>query len=175
MALAETGEIPARGQAAGQVPAGAGGDDAAARGWGPSAPGGCYEELDIDSLDALRAAAEEQQIRELKGFGPEGRGEHPRRRSTPTAPDSPRARFVLDRALAIAEQLVDALREHPASDRVELAGSARRMTDSVKDLDIIATAHDPIALAQAAAALELVERRRHRRRGRRAACAPTPA
>jgi DNA polymerase (family 10) len=32
------------------------------------------------------------------------------------------------------------------------------MTDSVKDLDVIATAEDPLALAQAAAALEVVER-----------------
>ena len=31
------------------------------------------------------------------------------------------------------------------------------MTDSVKDLDVIATAHDPLALATAASALELVE------------------
>ena len=65
--------------------------------------------------------------------------------------------MVLNKALAVGEQLVAALREHPASDRVELAGSARRMTDSVKDLDVIATARDPLALSQAAAALELVE------------------
>ncbi|HTU98446.1 MAG TPA: PHP domain-containing protein, partial [Solirubrobacteraceae bacterium] len=54
-------------------------------------------------------------------------------------------------------ELVAALRAEPVAGRVELAGSARRMTDSVKDLDIIATASDPLALAQAAAALELVE------------------
>jgi len=53
---------------------------------------------------------------------------------------------------------VDALREHPASDQVQVAGSARRMTDSVKDLDVIATAHDALALAHAATELELVER-----------------
>jgi DNA polymerase (family 10) len=64
---------------------------------------------------------------------------------------------VLDRALVIGEQIVAALREHPAADRVELAGSARRMTDSVKDVDVIATATDPIELARAAAALDLVE------------------
>jgi DNA polymerase (family 10) len=40
---------------------------------------------------------------------------------------------------------------------VELAGSARRMTDSVKDLDVIATASDPAALARAATELDLVE------------------
>ena len=50
---------------------------------------------------------------------------------------------MLNRALAVGEELVAALRAHPAADRVELAGSARRMTDSVKDLDVIATASDP--------------------------------
>ncbi len=63
----------------------------------------------------------------------------------------------MSRALLVGEQIVEALKQHPAADRVELAGSARRMTDTVKDLDIIATASDPTALATAAAQLELVE------------------
>ena len=125
-------------------------------GLGPKRARRLYDELGVDSLESLRAAAETQQIRTLKGFGPkaeeailaslrlDGAGERP-------------ARFVLDKALAIGEPLVAALREHPASQRVELAGSARRMTDTVKDLDVIATAADPLALARAAAALDLVE------------------
>src|SRR5207248_10970942 len=68
-----------------------------------------------------------------------------------------RVRIVLDRALAVGERLVAALREHPTSERVELGGSARRMTDSVKDLDVIATATDPATLARAATELDLVE------------------
>jgi DNA polymerase (family X) len=40
---------------------------------------------------------------------------------------------------------------------VELAGSARRLADSVKDLDVIATAHDPVALASALADLDIIE------------------
>jgi len=125
-------------------------------GLGPKRARRLYDELGIDSLESLRMAAEGQQIRKLKGFGPkaeeailasvrlDGAGERPRR-------------VVLNKALAIGEPLVAALREHPASQRVELAGSARRMTDTVKDLDVIATAADPLALARAAAALELVE------------------
>ena len=38
------------------------------------------------------------------------------------------------------------LREHPASVEVSIAGSARRMRETVRDLDIIATATDPQAL-----------------------------
>jgi DNA polymerase (family X) len=57
----------------------------------------------------------------------------------------------------VGDELVARLRAHPATERVELAGSARRMTDSVKDLDVIATATDALGLAGAAAALDLVE------------------
>ena len=40
------------------------------------------------------------------------------------------------------------LREHPAADRVSEAGSARRRKETVRDLDIIATASDPKALTE---------------------------
>ncbi len=38
-------------------------------GLGPKRARRLYEELEIDSLEALRGAAEEQRIRALKGFG----------------------------------------------------------------------------------------------------------
>ena len=65
--------------------------------------------------------------------------------------------MVLSRALPIAEQIATALREHPASDQVEVAGSARRWGDSVKDIDIIATASDAGALVELLGSLEIVE------------------
>src|SRR5689334_20452335 len=115
-----------------------------------------YEELGIDSLESLKLAAEEQRIRGLKGFGP--KAEEAILASVRLSGDGERpARVVLDRALAIADPLIAALREHPASTHVELAGSARRMTDTVKDLDVIATATDPLALANAATQLDLTE------------------
>jgi DNA polymerase (family X) len=57
----------------------------------------------------------------------------------------------------IAEQLTDALRDHPASIRVEIAGSARRMAETCKDLDLVATATDPAALAAAFSELPLLD------------------
>src|ERR1700749_3133773 len=155
MSLAETGEIPALVKLRAKFPPGLI-EMTRLPGLGPKRARRLYDELGIDSPDALRTAAQEQRIRTLKGFGPKaeasilagldavGSGER-------------QPRFVLDRALAIAEPLTAALREHPASEQVQLAGSARRMTDSVKDLDVIATAHDPMALATAASELELVE------------------
>ena len=55
----------------------------------------------------------------------------------------PAPRILLSRALPVAEQIAGALRDHPASDKVEIAGSLRRLADSAKDIDIIATAGDP--------------------------------
>jgi len=49
------------------------------------------------------------------------------------------------------------LRAVPGAERVEIAGSLRRQADTVKDLDIIATASDPAALAASLADLALVE------------------
>ncbi len=125
-------------------------------GLGPKRARRLFEELGIDSLDALREAAEAQRIRTLKGFGPKAEEALLAAASAAGAGER-QTRVVLDRALIAGEALVAALREHPASVRVELAGSARRMTDSVKDLDVIATATDALALAQSAAELELVE------------------
>jgi DNA polymerase (family 10) len=162
IALADEGTIPALVKLRSKFPAGL---VAMTRlpGLGPKRARRLFEELSIDSLESLRAAAEQRRIRTLKGFGPKAE------ESILAALDAHAAalrdsgnggsggRVVLNRALAVGEQLISALRAHPASERVELAGSARRMTDSVKDLDVIATASDPGALARAAAALDLVE------------------
>ncbi len=54
---------------------------------------------------------------------------------------------MLSRALPVAEEIATALREHPASDQVEVAGSAAPAgATRAKDIDIIATASDAKAL-----------------------------
>jgi DNA polymerase (family 10) len=55
---------------------------------------------------------------------------------------------LLGTALPRLVAAVDELREHQASVEVSLAGSARRMRETVRDLDIIATATDPAALVE---------------------------
>ncbi len=162
IALADDGVIPATVKLRAKFPAGLL-EMIRLPGLGPKRARRLYEELSIDSLEKLRAAAEGEQIRKLKGFGPKAEQSilaavlAAEAAAASSGESNGSGRIVLSRALAVGEQLVAALRDHPASDRVELAGSARRMTDSVKDLDVIATASDPLALARAAAALELVE------------------
>ena len=125
-------------------------------GLGPKRARRLFDELGIESLEMLRAAAQEQRLREVKGFGEKfeasvlsaleaGAGERPAQR------------VLLHRALDVGDAIVAALREHPAAERVELAGSARRSADSVKDLDIIAAASDPAALTSSLGGLYLIE------------------
>jgi DNA polymerase (family 10) len=157
LALDETGEIPSLVKLRAKLPVGL---ISVMRlpGFGPKRARRLYDELGIDSLDALRAAVEDGRLRDLKGFGVKAE-ENLRRVLAEHDEDGAGGaqRVVLSRALAVAEEIVAALRAHPAADRVEVAGSLRRMADSVKDLDIIATASDPAALAAALRELPLVE------------------
>src|SRR5918912_710029 len=125
-ALDETGDIPAAQRLRAQFPPGLV-SVMHLPGFGPKRARRLYDELGVDSLDALRAAAEAGQIRGLRGFGA-------------------KVEENLVRVLAEGEQVVGALRAHPAADRVELAGSLRRLADAVKDVDVIATTADPAAL-----------------------------
>jgi DNA polymerase (family 10) len=155
VALVETGDIPKARELRQRFPAGL---IAMTRlpGLGPKRARILYDELGIDSLDALRQAAEDERLRDLKGFGPRAEA-NLLAAIAAGGGGEPEVRVVLDRALAIGEPIVEALREHPASTRVELAGSARRMADSCKDLDIIATAVDAEALVKAFAELAEIE------------------
>ena len=124
--------------------------------FGPKRARKLYDELGVDSLEALRAAAEGGRIRGLRGFGK--RVEEQLLKALEDGADGrPAPRILLSRALGIGEQVVGALRAQGGADRVELAGSLRRMTDSVKDLDVIATATDPAALVRSLAELPITE------------------
>ena len=155
LTLLETGDIPSAQRLRAQFPAGL---VAITRlpGLGPKRARRLFEELGIDSLDALRQAAEGQRIRELKGFGAKAE-ESVLEALAAGAGEAESPRVLLNKALNVAEAILDELNAHPASERVELAGSARRMTETVKDLDVIATARDPVALATALADLPMVE------------------
>ena len=154
-ALTETGDIPAAQKLRGKYPSGL---IAVTHlpGFGPKRARTLYDELGIDSLESLRAACERHELRGIRGFG--AKVEEKLLEVLDAGIDgTPQPRVLLSRALGVGEQIVGALRAHPAAERVELAGSLRRMADSVKDLDIVATASDPAALVAALTELPLVE------------------
>jgi DNA polymerase (family X) len=154
-ALLETGSIPAAEKLKAKFPPGLI-EVTRIPGLGPKRARKLFDELGIASLEDLRAAAEQEQLRGIAGFGPKAE-ENVLTALAAGADGRPKPRTLLSRALGIAEALVVALREHPASDRVELAGSARRMAETCKDLDIVATASDAEALAQGFSELPLID------------------
>jgi DNA polymerase (family 10) len=154
-ALLETGDIPSAVKLRAKFPAGLL-EVTRLPGLGPKRARMLHDELGIDSLDALRAAAEGERLRTVRGFGPKAEENVLAGLAAREAGAGAEERVVLSRALAVAEPIVAALRDHPAAERVELAGSLRRWSDSVKDVDLIATARDPAALARAAAELPTV-------------------
>jgi len=107
-----------------------------------------HDELGIATLDDLRTAVAEQRLRALKGLGPKAE-ENIAAQLEKLGDEGPSERVLLSDALPIAERLAEVLREHPASQAVDIAGSARRLAETCKDIDLIATASDPVALATA--------------------------
>jgi len=154
--LLDTGTIPAAEKLRAKFPPGL---IAITRlpGLGPKRARLLQSELGVDSPEALREAALKQRLRDVRGLGAKfeqnvlaaldaGAAER-------TAP-----RVVLPRAIQISEALVAGLTERGgAGTHVQLAGSARRLADSVKDLDLIATTTRPTTLAKSLAKLDEVE------------------
>ena len=107
-----------------------------------------FDEIGVASIDDLRQAIAEQRIRSMKGLG-EKAEENIAAQLEKLGADGPAERVLLSDVLPIAERLAQDLRDHPASQDVAVAGSARRLAETCKDVDIIATAKDPKALAAA--------------------------
>jgi len=157
-ALTRTGEIPAAVKLRAKFPAGL---VALTRlpGLGPKRARLLHSELGIDSPEALEEAARAQRLRAVKGLGP--RFEESMLNALKELrerPDGRPGRVILTRALELGEELVAGLeRLGGPGTHVELAGSARRRADSVKDLDIVASTTRPTALAGSLAELEQIE------------------
>ena len=89
-----------------------------------------FDELGVVSLEDLKAAAEGKQIREVKGLGPKVEENVLSRLEQLGEPGEGPGRLLLSKVRPIAEELAEALREHPAANRVEVAGSARRWAET---------------------------------------------
>ena len=154
-ALLETGSIPSADKLKQRIPPGLV-EITRIPGLGPKRARLLHDELGVSSIDELRQAAEDGRLSDVKGFGKKAE-ENLLAAFAAGADGRPKARMLLSKALPVGEELVAALREHPAAIRVELAGSARRLADTVKDLDIVAASSDPAALAEAFSGLDAIE------------------
>jgi DNA polymerase (family 10) len=111
-------------------------------------------ELGIDSVDALRAAAEEGRLRAVKGLS--------ERTETNVLEAIGRiqqtsGRLLIHDADALIAGIADRLREVRGVRRIEPAGSLRRRRPTIGDLDLLAAVDDPAAVIAALDALPEVE------------------
>jgi DNA polymerase (family 10) len=112
-------------------------------GLGPKKVKAVYERLGVSTLADLEAACRAGKVADLEGFGAKTqenilKGIEALRTHA--------GRFLLSDALPVALDLRAALASHAAARQVEVAGSLRRRRETVKDIDLIASASDPAAL-----------------------------
>jgi DNA polymerase (family X) len=113
-------------------------------GLGPKTAKKLYVELGVKSADDLRAAAEQGLLAGLPGLGRKTEDKILKELAKPKK--AIERKPLLGKVLPAVERAVAELREHPVADQMSEAGSVRRRCETVKDLDIIATASDPAAL-----------------------------
>jgi DNA polymerase (family X) len=155
VALLETGEIPAAAKLKAKFPPTLI-EVTRVQGLGAKTARRLYDELGIATVEDLREAAEGERIRGLKGLGPKAEENVLAALERLGEQGEESGRLLLSAVRPIAEQLAAALREHPAAKRVEVAGSVRRWAETCKDIDLIATAEQPAALAEHLAAHPLI-------------------
>jgi DNA polymerase (family X) len=146
-ALLDTGEIPAAAKLKAKFPATLV-EVTRVPGIGPKTARLLWDELEISSLEELKKAAEDEKIRDVKGLGKKAEENVLASLERLGEPGEGPGRLLLSTVRPIAEELAEALREHPGAHRVEVAGSVRRWAETSKDVDLIATADEGKDLAE---------------------------
>jgi DNA polymerase (family X) len=115
-------------------------------GLGPKTAARIWHELGVTTVEDLKHAAEQEQLRTLAGLG--AKTEERILKALAEKKQEPSDRRLLGDGLGALLAVVSVLQEHPAAAKVSEAGSARRRKETFRDLDIIATAKDPEALIE---------------------------
>lgn len=106
-------------------------------GLGPKKAALLHQELGIDSLESLQQACESQQVRQLKGFG--AKTEETILKGLAIAAEAERRTRWVD-AEKIVDELLTHMRELSGIKQMEIAGSYRRRSETVGDLDLLVDA-----------------------------------
>jgi DNA polymerase (family 10) len=115
-------------------------------GLGPKKVRAIYENLDIVTIAELESACNEQQIRELAGFG--------ERTEQTIIKGIKNLRRFAGRNLAaqmrvVASRFIESVQGAHGIDQAQLAGSLRRCRETIGDIDILAATDDPTAAREA--------------------------
>ena len=129
-------------------------------GLGPKRARLLFTELGVDSPEKLREAALAQRLRDVRGLGAKFEASvlEGLDRMAAEPPERASGRLLLPRAIELGETLAAGLMERgDPGTHVQLAGSARRLADSVKDIDLVAVTTKPTTLAKSLSRLGEIE------------------
>jgi len=147
--LIETGSIPSADQLKAKFPATLV-EVTRVPGLGAKTARRIYDELGVENLTQLKEAAEQGRIAGMRGLGAKTEDNILSSLEGVTE-DGIGERLLLSHVLPIAEEIRSDLLGLGVANRIEIAGSARRWTETCKDLDLIATTDDAAALVEALA------------------------
>jgi DNA polymerase (family 10) len=124
-------------------------------GFGPKKAMVVYQELGIDGLEELVAAARDGRLRGLKGFS--AKTEENVLQAVQRA-QRDTGRVTIDVAMGVAEALLERLRTITDVRRAELAGSLRRMAETIGDVDLLVASASPAPIMDAFTGYDDAER-----------------
>ncbi|TLZ60969.1 MAG: DNA polymerase/3'-5' exonuclease PolX, partial [Methanobacteriota archaeon] len=124
------------------------------RGIGPKKASILWSSLGITDVKDLKKAAENRQIRRLKGFGEKT---EQRILEAIRLHEEGQSRTLLAVAWPIADEILEHMRKNAPIDKASIAGSARRMRETVGDLDLLVTSPDPAAAMRAFTSMPMVK------------------
>ncbi len=122
-------------------------------GLGPKKVAALFKELGLETLDALKQAAEQGRIAELKGFGK--KTEQSILEGLAIVAEAGQRVFLAD-AKVEADAIVADLQQLSSITQATVAGSCRRRKETVGDLDVLVTSSDHSAAMDRLAANPLV-------------------
>ncbi len=99
-----------------------------------------YKKLHVKNVDDLKKAISGHKVRRLEGFGE--RSEEQLAKSIKLLGAS-KGRILLGAAMPAAENIVKIIRDSGLAKEVHIAGSTRRMRETVGDIDILALSNKP--------------------------------
>ena len=113
-----------------------------------------HDELGINSVEDLKAAAEAGKLRDLKGFGAKTEQRLLEQLNKPT--EKPRQRLYLHHAWNTAEQIIEYMKTNRGLVDISAAGSLRRWVETVDVIEIVASGKKPEGLVEHFLSLPLI-------------------